>query len=66
MNIILNGTPKNMSNVFYVKDLITELNLSGKRIAIEINEEIIPRSNYSSQKITDGDTIEVIHAIGGG
>ena len=49
-----------------VSDLVRELSLQGKRIAIERNGEIVPRSKHSETVLADGDKIEVVAAVGGG
>ncbi len=49
-----------------VSDLVRELALEGKRIAIERNGEIVPRSKHSETLLVDGDKIEVVAAVGGG
>ena len=65
MRITLNGEPYNASaNLLH--DLLQQLELLDKRIAVEFNEEICPRSEWSNQAIQEGDTIEIVHAIGGG
>ncbi|MBI4006475.1 MAG: sulfur carrier protein ThiS [Gammaproteobacteria bacterium] len=65
MRIILNGESTDIINVNTVDDLIRELNLKG-RLAVEVNQQIVPRSLFHSQKISTGDRIEIVHAIGGG
>lgn len=49
-----------------VADLLAELSLSGKRIAVERNGEIVPRSQHSSTTLAHGDTLEIVVAVGGG
>jgi sulfur carrier protein len=49
-----------------VSDLVRELSLEGKRIAIERNGEIVPRSKHAETVLVDGDKIEVVAAVGGG
>ena len=49
-----------------VSDLVHDLSLEGKRIAIERNGEIVPRSKHSQTLLVDGDKIEVVAAVGGG
>jgi len=49
-----------------VARLIEELELEGKRIALERNGEIVPRSQFASVKLTDGDALEIVVAVGGG
>jgi sulfur carrier protein len=49
-----------------VSDLVRDLSLQGKRIAIERNGEIVPRSQHSQTLLVEGDKIEVVAAVGGG
>jgi sulfur carrier protein len=49
-----------------VSDLVRDLSLEGKRIAIERNGEIVPRSKHAETVLVDGDKIEVVAAVGGG
>lgn len=65
MEVLLNGQQHIVADTVTVNDLINELQLSGK-FAIEINETIIPRSEYAQAVIHQGDRIEVVQAIGGG
>jgi sulfur carrier protein len=66
MNILLNGESRTLSNGTQLAQLVHELGLEGKRLAVEINREIIPRSQYANTELKNGDTIEIVHAIGGG
>ncbi len=66
MEIILNGEPASVPDGTTVADLIERLALSGKRIALEINEDIVPRSQYGERRLQPGDRLEIVHAIGGG
>ena len=65
MQVIINGKHTKLTDVKTVETLIKHLELSG-RIAIEINQQIIPRAEYATHTLTDGDVIEIVHAIGGG
>ena len=49
-----------------VEDLLSEFNLGEKRLAIELNKEIVSRSNFSTTKLSAGDVVEVVHFVGGG
>ena len=49
-----------------VAELVATLGLAGKRIAVERNGEIVPRSSHAAHELKDGDTVEIIHAVGGG
>jgi sulfur carrier protein len=66
MNILLNGESRPLSSGTQLAQLVNELGLEGKRLAVEINREIIPRSQYANTELKNGDTIEIVHAIGGG
>lgn len=66
MNIIVNGSPRACAEHSTVAALIAELELTGKKIAIELNQEILPYGQYDEQELKDGDRIEIVHAIGGG
>lgn len=49
-----------------VADLVESLNLAGKRIAVERNGEIVPRSRYAQTPLARGDRLEIVGAVGGG
>ncbi len=66
MQIQLNGKPHTIADGTTVAGLVEELNLQGRRIAMEINGEIQPRSGYQERHLEDGDRVEIVHAIGGG
>lgn len=65
MQIRLNGETREVS-AETLSALIAELELTGKRIAVELNGEIAPRSQHDSIALKAGDHIEIVHAIGGG
>ena len=66
MNILINGKTKTIDNNLHLNQLIEQLELTGKRLAVEINQEIIPKSKHADYQIKEGDNIEIVHAIGGG
>ncbi len=66
MNITVNGEPHVLPEGSHLQDLIDQLQLSSQRLAVELNLEIVPRSEYHNQALRDGDRIEIVHAIGGG
>ena len=66
MKIIVNGEEISLPEDSNIQDLITLLGYSNKRIAIEINEVIIPKSKYQSHPLKNHDRVEVINAVGGG
>ncbi len=66
MQIILNGDPRTVADGATVASLIEQLDLAGKRLAVEVNEEVVPRSRHSECPLASGDQVEIVHAIGGG
>ncbi|MBL4584798.1 MAG: sulfur carrier protein ThiS [Pseudomonadales bacterium] len=66
MNIVLNGDPQLLSGPMSISELISFMELTGKRIAVEINLDIIPASEHNNHMLKEADQIEVVAAIGGG
>lgn len=66
MNIIVNGESQSLEAGASLEHLLDRLGLNGKRIAVEVNRDIVPRSDYDKFKLSDNDTIEIVNAIGGG
>jgi len=64
--IILNGTNKQIDSNSNVEQLLKSLKLENKRLAVEINQEIIPRSEFNSHILKESDKVEIVQAIGGG
>ncbi len=65
MKLTVNGDPITLDGAT-VADLVAQLNLGGRRLAVEVNQEIVPKSEHGTHTLNDGDTVEVVHAIGGG
>ncbi|MBV1914355.1 MAG: sulfur carrier protein ThiS [Pseudomonadales bacterium] len=66
MNIILNGESATFEEPLSVADLVVHMGLQDKRIAVEINLEIIPAGLHPTQMLREADRVEVVAAIGGG
>ena len=66
ITVSVNGTSRQLSELTTIAILVEDMNLTGKRIALERNGEIVPRSSYPSQKLADGDKLEIVVAVGGG
>ncbi|MFH2134889.1 MAG: sulfur carrier protein ThiS [Pseudomonadota bacterium] len=66
ITISINGASRHLANASNIASLIEEMGLTGKRIALERNGEIVPRSQFTSQQLEDGDTLEIVAAVGGG
>lgn len=66
MQIQLNGESHAIDREQSVAELVESLGLGGRRIAVELNEDIVPRSQHADTLLSDGDNVEIVHAIGGG
>lgn len=66
MRLIVNGEDRAFDGVNSVAALVEALKLDGRKLAIERNLEIVPRSAYDRTVLCDGDRIEIVHFIGGG
>lgn len=66
MHIQLNGDSFELAAPATVADLLAHMELTGRRVAVEVNLEIVPRSLHASTLLAEGDRVEVVHAIGGG
>ena len=66
MEITLNGETRAVPETATVADLLQTLELAGRRVAVEINQDILPRGQYASRQLQPGDRVEIVHAIGGG
>lgn len=66
MKIFLNGEPFELADKSSASKLLESLQLTGKKLAMEINQEIVPRSQYHDYQLANGDEVEIVHAIGGG
>jgi sulfur carrier protein len=65
MRININGEDREVSSKTVV-DLLELLEIDPKRVAVELNMEILPKAKYSEKAIADGDKIEIVHFVGGG
>ena len=66
MHITLNGEAYPLQDGQSVAELLEVLQLAGKRLAVEVNEAIIPKSRHTTHRLQAGDRVEIVHAIGGG
>lgn len=66
ITVSINGEARQLPGPMNIATLIGEMNLTGKRIALERNGEIVPRSTFAAQQLADGDRLEIVVAVGGG
>ena len=66
IQLSINGEPKRFPEALDLARLIERLELAGKKVAVERNGEIVPRSRYTETALADGDRLEIVVAVGGG
>lgn len=66
MTITVNGKPREVGDGISVAQLIAELGFSGKRVAVEINEEIVPRASFETHVLREKDVVELVQFMAGG
>jgi thiamine biosynthesis protein ThiS len=66
MKVFVNGEEKDLSGATSLSELITALDLPVARIAIELNREVVRRSDWGGTMLKDDDRIEIVHFVGGG
>jgi len=66
ITIILNGNEKQLDSNTTITQLLENLGFSEQRLAVELNQQIVPRSDFASRALNDQDQVEIVQAIGGG
>lgn len=66
MNIIINGEARDFDDIKTVSDLLRTLGYENQRLAVELNGDIVPKSQHGTTEIKNGDKLELVVAVGGG
>lgn len=66
LELNVNGESRSFDGPLTVAGLVQALDIGGRRVAIEVNGEVVPRSRHPEHELADGDRVEIVHAIGGG
>jgi sulfur carrier protein len=66
MRVMLNGEARDLRHGVTVHDLVRDLDLTQRRIAVEVNSTILPQDAYAHRTLQEGDVVEIVHFIGGG
>jgi sulfur carrier protein len=66
MHVVLNGEQRELQAGTTLADLLQSLELGQRRCAVEVNEELVPRSEHQDRVLQAGDRVEIVQAIGGG
>jgi sulfur carrier protein len=66
MRLVVNGEERQVEPSTTVKQLLASLDLADTLVAVERNEEVVPRAQHESTELNEGDRVEVVHFVGGG
>ena len=66
MTVTINGETREIADRSSVAELLETLAVSHRRVAVELNEEVVPRAEYAARRIANGDRVEIVHFVGGG
>jgi sulfur carrier protein len=66
MKIVLNGQERDIAAAISLAQLLETTGYVNRRVAVEVNREIVPRSQYGERVLNAGDRVEIVHALGGG
>jgi sulfur carrier protein len=66
LRILLNGTPREVATDLSVGELLDAEGYAQRKVAVEVNREIVPKSLHAQRILREGDRIEIVHAMGGG
>jgi len=66
MQIYLNGQPLDIAAPISLTQLLDQQGFAQRRVAVEVNRSIVPKSRHGEHLLEDGDKVEIVHALGGG
>ncbi len=66
VSLSINGVARQFQQGLSIAEMLVELSLAGKKLAVERNGEIVPRSRFDTERLHDGDRFEIVVAVGGG
>jgi len=66
MHLVINGEQRDFPDGLTVSSLVERLGMKADRVAVELNLEIVPRTNWSATPLKDNDKLEIVHFVGGG
>ncbi len=66
MQVAVNGEPREVEEHLSLAALLRDLGMVPGRVAVEVNEEVVPRDGYGQRRLASGDRVEIVHFVGGG
>ncbi len=66
MQLVINGQQKDLQSSGTITQMLKELDITGSHIAVALNFQVVPRASYEQTPLSEGDKVEIVHAVGGG
>ena len=66
LKLLVNGEPRGVPSDCTVQGLLETLGITGKRVAVAVNRDVVPRSTFEMHRLAPGDRVEILEAVGGG
>jgi len=66
MTVTINGEERELADLLSVAEMLRTLGAPSGRVAVEVNEEVVPRESYAERRLASGDRVEIVHFVGGG
>lgn len=66
MKLIINGDTRDFNSISTISDLLDQLRMKADRVAVELNRDLVPRDQWTTTQLSDGDKLEIVHFVGGG
>ena len=66
LKLAVNGESREVAQGATVRDLVNDLGLAGKAVAVELNQQVVPRREHAQALLRDGDVVEIVTLVGGG
>lgn len=66
MKLFVNGQPREVTERTTIAELLAELDVEPRHVAVEVNQQLVPRTDHSKRELTGGDHLEIVTLVGGG
>ena len=66
MTLTINGESREVGDAASVAELLVELDLAGRPVAVEVNKEVVPKARHAQHRLAEGDVLEIVTFVGGG
>ena len=66
MTLTINGESREVGDALSVAELLVEIDLAGRPVAVEVNKEVVPKARHAQHRLAEGDVLEIVTFVGGG